>query len=267
MLSDCMAEIIIFLAVLGSAAAGLWDLKTTEVPDEIPALMVAAGILYWFVNSVSTGNAQPLLVSVVSSAFIGAAGYVLYKTGKWGGADGFIFAAIAAMVPVYNGSLFILDYAMNFIIVSGAYLVLYTAAIGVMNPSVFSYFRKDLKKTWPYVAAVPLLYFPVIYLAGIASSPTTLYGIMLTFLVFFWRYAFVIEEKVFKKRVAVAKLRPGDVLEKMVWRGLTAEEIKEIKRKEKYVTVKEGVRFVPAFAINLVITLLYGNILLMIFGL
>ncbi|MBI2578188.1 MAG: prepilin peptidase [Candidatus Aenigmarchaeota archaeon] len=262
-----MPEIIVFLAVLGSAAAGLWDLKTTEVPDEIPALMIVAGILYWFVSGVSTGDAQPFLVSVVSSAFIGAAGYALYKAGKWGGADAFIFSAIAAMVPVYNGRLFILDYAMNFIIVSGAYLLLYTAAIGVMNPSVFSYFRKDLKKTWLYVLAVPAVYFPAIYLAGAVNSLTIFYGALLAFLVFFWRYAFVIEEKIFKKKIAVSRLKPGDVLEKMVWRGLTAEEIKEIKRKEKYVTVKEGVRFVPAFAINLVITLLYGNILLMVFGL
>ncbi|MBI4018458.1 MAG: hypothetical protein HY368_02515, partial [Candidatus Aenigmarchaeota archaeon] len=61
------------------------------------------------------------------------------------------------------------------------------------------------------------------------------------------------------------KLKPGDVLEKMIWRGLTREEIREIKRKEKYAVVKEGVRFVPAFALTLVATLLYGNIFMLLF--
>lgn len=260
-----MAEIIIFLAIAGSALAGLWDLKTTEVPDEIPVFMAAAGILYWFAQSVVTGDPYPLLVSLVSSAVIGAAGYLLYRAGKWGGADAFIFAAIAAMIPVYNGQLFMISYAMNFVVVSAVYMVAYTAVLGAMNPRVFHYYAKELGRIWYYVAAPPLLYFAVVFFAGMQSPATMLYGATITFLAVFWPYAVVIEKKIFRKRVSVAKLKPGDVLEKMIWRGLTREEIREIKRKEKYAVVKEGVRFVPAFALTLVATLLYGNIFMLLF--
>lgn len=262
MLVGFMTELIVGLAILGSVVAGLWDLKTTEVPDEIPALMIAVGILYWFVSSVITGNSYPLLVSVFSSAIIGLAGYALYKTGKWGGADGFILAAIAAMIPLYNGRVFIVDYVMNLIIVSALYMVAYTAVLGFLNPGIFAHFFEDLKKNYLMVVLVPLAYFAVILLLGITNKFALLYGVIIAFLVLFYRYAVVIEKKVFRKRIAAAKLKPGDVLEKMIWRGLTKKEVREIRKKETYVVIKEGIRFVPAFAITLFVTLLYGNMFL-----
>lgn len=264
---DYMVEIIIAIAVLGSVLAGIWDLKTTEVPDEIPLLMTALGIFYWFVQMITTNNYFPFLISITTGTFIALIGYLLYRAGKWGGADAFIFAAIAYMIPVYNGRIFIVDYAFNFMIISALYMLVYSLALGFMKPKIFKHFFADLKKSWLYVIGIPLLYFLVLLATQRLSNALVIYGVLITFLLLFWRYALVIEENVFKKKVSVAKLRQGDVLEKMIWRGLTKEEIREIKKKEKYVIIKEGVRFVPAFAINLIVTLLYGNILFLIFPL
>lgn len=264
---DYMVEIIIAIAVIGSILAGIWDLKTTEVPDEIPLLMTALGIFYWFVQMISNSNYFPFLISITTGTFIALIGYLLYRAGKWGGADAFIFAAIAYMIPVYNGRVFIIDYALNFMIVSAVYMLVYSLALGFMKPRVFRYFFADLKKSGVYVIGLPALYFSMLLATQKLSNAFVMYGILITFLLLFWRYALVIEENVFKKKVSVARLRQGDVLEKMIWRGLTKEEIKEIRKKEKYVIIKEGVRFVPAFAINLMVTLFYGNVLFLIFPL
>ena len=55
-----MLEILI-IAVAGSVLAGLWDLKTTEVPDQLPIGMVVIGIAYWilqgFLGNCSSFNA------------------------------------------------------------------------------------------------------------------------------------------------------------------------------------------------------------------
>ena len=41
-----MLEILfLVVAFIGSTAAGLYDLKTTEIPDEIPYTMMAVGII------------------------------------------------------------------------------------------------------------------------------------------------------------------------------------------------------------------------------
>lgn len=257
-----MFEAMILLALLGSALAGLWDLKTTEVPDEIPAAMAAVGILYWLASGVSTGDYYPLAASVVFSLGLGITGYVLYKTGKWGGADGFMLAAIAAMIPIYSGKLFMPDYLMNFLVVSAVYMIVYSAVLGITNPSVFGHLGKDLKKSWPYVVLLPAAFMGLLFIMKIPNIPA--YGAGTAFLLVFWRYAVVLEKKVFRKKIPASGLRPGDVLEKMIWRGLTKQEVIKLKKKGGHVVIKEGVRFVPVFAITLAVTLLYGNVLLLI---
>ena len=55
------------------------------------------------------------------------------------------------------------------------------------------------------------------------------------FIVFFWRYATIIEKNLFKKRIPSSKLKAGDVLENMNWVGLTEEQVKQLK-KQKMIT-------------------------------
>jgi hypothetical protein len=46
-----MLELIAFtVALIGGFAAGLWDLKTSDIPDEAPALMATLGLFIWYVN-------------------------------------------------------------------------------------------------------------------------------------------------------------------------------------------------------------------------
>ena len=73
----------------------------------------------------------------------------------------------------------------------------------------------------------------------------------------------VIEKNVFTRKISSSKVREGDVLQEMVWRGLTDKEVEKIKQNRKFVTIKEGIRFVPVFPITVVITLVFGNILLL----
>ncbi len=263
-----MIEIMLLAAIIGTAIAGLWDLKTTEVPDRLPYLMIGFGIVFWLVSGIATGDFVPLFYSLVIGSVLLAFGLIMYRKGQWGGADAWILAAIGYMIPFYDGVLFIVPYVMNFIVVSLVYTVIYAIIVGLMNPKSLKLFRKDVAKN------VKLLLIAPACLAGIIAAflATRAYFIFpliflfsfLTVMIFFWRYALVLEKNVFRKKIRVSKLKKGDVLEKGNWVGLTEADIRKMK-KSSYVTIKDGVRFVPVFAIALVVTLLCGNLFFLIF--
>lgn len=261
-----MIEIII-LCALGSILAGVWDLKTTEVPDEIPALMLTVGIFYWFVDAVSTSNFYPFLISLLVGTLLLIVGLAMYKKGQWGGADAWVLAAIGYMIPIYAGKIFMIDFIFNFLIVSIVYTVIYSLVIGVKNRNVFSLFVKDVKKHWLVTAIVPVLFaifILVMFFMDLNVIPLLWILVLVIFLMLFLHYARVIEKYLFKRRIPSSKLKPGDVLDNMIWVGLTPEQVKSVQKKHKFVTIKEGVRFVPVLPITLLVTLFFGNVFFLI---
>ena len=264
-----MIEILI-IAVLGTALAGLWDLRTTEVPDQLPYAMVGIGVIYWLGNWLLNGDSGPLVISLAVGTLLLALGMILYKKGQWGGADAWILAAIGYMIPLYNGSIFIVPYLFNFMLVSIAYTVIYALAIGLMNRSVFPYVAKDLRQNKKIVLGLPLAFLAVTFVISLVQPYAGLrfFNVfaLIVLLVFFWRYATVIEKRIFRKKIPSSRLKAGDVLDDSKWVGLTNQQIKHLKKKKRFVVIKDGMRFVPVFVIALVVTLLFGNLFFIIFS-
>ena len=260
-----MLEIIV-IAVIGTALAGIWDLKTTEVPDHLPYAMIVIGILYWLVNALATGVYTNLIISLTVGTILLALGLVMYKKGQWGGADACILASIGYMIPVYDG-LFIFPYVMNFALVAVAYTVIYALVIGLLNPRLFSLFAKDARKkivliTVPFAALAISAGAYLVY-NFVFMVPITMLLLFASFITVFFVYAKTVEAHYFIRKIPASKLRKGDVLVKGNWVGLSDSEVHKLRSGKKYVTIKDGVRFVPVFAIALVLTLLFGNLFLL----
>jgi hypothetical protein len=79
----------------------------------------------------------------------------------------------------------------------------------------------------------------------------------------FARYGRFVEQNLFRKRIRASELRAGDVLVKDRWRGLTEKEVSKLKAKGGELWIKEGVRFAPVFVITVLVTLLWGNLLML----
>jgi Flp pilus assembly protein protease CpaA len=262
-----MLEIIaVSIAFIGSFIAGIWDLFTTEVPDEVPALMIALGIFNWFVYALSSGDSNPLFISLLAGTVLLVFGLILYKAGHWGGADAWLLAAIGYNIPLYNGQIFMFSFIFNFLIVGSIYMVIYAIILGVINRGVFSYFVSDIKNRWitSIILIASIFSLSLLYIFSYRIIPVIEAIILIVLLVLFWRYAKVIEKRVFRKRIRTSELKVGDVAEDMLWRGITEEEIKKIRRIKRFIFIKEGVRFVPAFPIALAVTFLFGNLMLYI---
>lgn len=260
--------ISILIALFLSVIAGLWDLFTTEVPDEIPLLIAVSGIFFIYIS----GSMPMLFGSLIIGTIVLAIGYLLYKKGHWGGADAFMLAAISYAIPILNARIFIFDFIPNLLIVGTAYIVIYAIFLGIKYKYIWNFYVKDLKKNYKYVIGIPAMFLAFILLLifmTVGYMPVDymplfkIFG-LIVFVTLFWRYGKVIENRIFRREVSPSELKAGDVLENMIWRGLTEEEVKKLRRTKKKYIVKEGVRFVPAFPLALAITILYGNLLLLI---
>lgn len=262
-------EITFFIGMLGSIIAGLWDLKTTEIPDEIPALMSAFGLFIWFVYSLKVGSFYPLVLSIIVGTIYLCIGMLFYKTGQWGGGDAVLMASIGYLIPFFPGVfLFPFTFFVNIFIVGIIWTILYAIIVGIRNKKVIQTFMKQMKVEWGKVILLPV--FTLILLTFISYYTNFFHWRLLICLFFivlgfslFWKFGKIVEQIVFEKTIPVSRLKPGDVLvDSKVWRGLTKEEVEEIKRRKRRVKIKEGVRFGPVFSIALFLTVFYGGILL-----
>ncbi len=265
------------LAFLISLYAGIYDLRTTEIPEDAPFLLVSLGLFLWFAYSLYTGDISYLLKSVSAGTMLSFIGYLLYKLGQWGDGDAALLGGIGFLLPFFPGyNFFPLCYLFLLFVVGAAYTMLYAFVVGILDKRA----RRRLKLSLPdillksfTISLLPACFIPVL---AVCLGISTLIGSLIEFsllafgisfiLVAFCYYARVVENTAFIKRVHVSKLKVGDVLYRSkTWRGLSKGEINALKRKKRFVLIKEGVRFGPVFPIALLISAWLKNWLIAIF--
>ncbi|MCD6477898.1 MAG: prepilin peptidase [Candidatus Aenigmarchaeota archaeon] len=285
-----MLEYIIYslitVGIVGSGIAGYFDLKTTEIPDEIPVIMIIIGLILRGAYFLLTGNLMFLLIpAAVAGAFFGF-GLLMYYFGQWGGGDAKLLAAMGFLIgniPIGCG-LFptYLNYFLNVFLVGAAYIITYAFAMSIINKKISSAFFKSLKgdvKEFSIFTTVIIVSTFMIslffwYTLGtyeiMIMAPIILMGISLYIL---WKFLKTVEEVGFRKKISTRNLKEGDMLgedlpklnlNSKIIRGLTKEEIKKIRKVRKTIWIREGVRFGPVFCIAAIVTFLYGNLVMFI---
>lgn len=278
------------VALLGSSIAAAWDLRTTEIPDEIPYAMTAVALLFYGVQSFLAGSYWPITNSIMVGSALFGFGFVMYYFGQWGGGDAKLLAAIgfllptASAVPVASGTAlglifpFPVSYLFNVFFVGAVYMLVYAAYLALRNRKIISEFKRDVKAS----ASMLLVFAGALLLLSLGMnlllyshfqiqpqiSPIFFNSLSITIgtlgIFLIWRFARVVENVGLKKRIPVSKLRVGDVLlSSKLWEGITEKELKKIRRSGKrYVRIKEGVRFGPAFPLALLFTIYFGDTIL-----
>jgi hypothetical protein len=274
----------ILLAIgLGGFSVAAWlDLRTTEFPDWLPycIIVLAVGVRAAF----AWLQSDPAIVTtaiLTGSLFLGF-GLALYYTRQWGDGDAWLLGAMGFLFPDETGFVpaagsgapfpFPVTLLFNFFLISFIYLLVYSFGLGIRSRQASRRFFVELRKDARGMARVAVLFsagaaalsLGLLWLGAapymllpLALSPLVLLSVM-----FFMRYGRFIERDVFRRNVPVGRLREGDVLASDRWRGLTRKDIESLQRKGGTVEIKEGVRFAPVFVITLPVTLLVGNLLL-----
>ena len=107
-------SILLFTAFLGSSIAGIIDLKTTEIPDEIPYIMMGIGILGNSIKSYIFWSYTPIMLSIIFGLLFLGFGFILYYTGQWGGGDAKILSAIGFLLPQFSSNRSLFPFPLSF---------------------------------------------------------------------------------------------------------------------------------------------------------
>jgi prepilin signal peptidase PulO-like enzyme (type II secretory pathway) len=272
-------------ALVGTTIAAIWDLKTTEVPDQVPYAMIGIAILIFGYQSIAAWSYMPIVNSLIVGLPFLAFGFLMYYLGQWGGADALILGAIGFLLPTYNIQTvfsFPIAFIFNLFLVGAVYMLIYSMVLAFMNRNIIAHFVKSMKASCKLIAFGSVGLFLIFYMANYSVSRFLLYEsdyrimvlnsivpLVLTIFVFIiWKFAKAVEDIGFKKKIPISKLRVGDMLLKQrKLTGITAEQIKRIRKSgTRYVWIKEGVRFAPAFVLALLFTIFYGDVILLLFN-
>jgi Flp pilus assembly protein protease CpaA len=282
-----MLELISLLtALIGSSIAAAWDLKTTEIPDEIPHIMIVLGLVLNGVHSYLLWSYVPILSSVVVGLSLLGLGFLMYFLGQWGGGDAKVLSAIGFLIPTlptgFTPNLFFpfpLSFLANVFLIGAIYMLVYAFVIALMNRKIIHEFLTDMKASSTvllvgsialFTAFIGVNYFLITYFhlnsttnLLVLNSLIPLVATVALYVV--WKFARIVENVGFKKRIPLSKLRIGDVLlENRLWEGITEKELNKIKKSGKrYVTIKQGIRFAPAFPMAIIFTLYVGDAILL----
>jgi len=279
-----MLGIFLFsIALIGSALASYFDLKTTEIPDEIPYAMMAVGVIAHLIQAFLTADPWPFISSlIVGLGFLGF-GFLMYYAGQWGGGDAKILSGIGFLLPTLPNEFkvklffpFPIVYFFNLFLVGAVYMIFYAFVVSFIEKKVWKYFLRDLKANAKFMSLFLIAFLGFLIPLSILmaqnfvffSTKDFVYIAILTSFVCFglfllWRFVKTVENVAFKKRIPISKLKVGDVpINYRIWEGITEEELKKIRKSgKKYIWIKEGVRFAPSFTIALLFTLFFGDAL------
>lgn len=273
-----LQTISLVTAFVGSSIAAAWDLKTTEIPDEIPHAMIAVALILYSIQSFLQWSYLPIVLSLISGLSLLGFGFLLYHFGQWGGGDAKILSAIGFLLPYLNVKTifpFPLTYLINVFLVGSAYMLIYALIYSFINKKILLKFFESIKASSKVIFLGTISMFILFFSVNLYFSnyfhfqqdmlfllSNTLFPLFLaTALFIIWRFAKVVEDFGFKRRIPISQLKVGDVLlESRKWEGITERELKKIKRSgRRYIWIKSGVRFAPSFTLALIFTLLYGD--------
>ncbi len=270
--------LLLFIAFAGTLIASYYDLRTTEIPDLLPIFMIISGILINFSNFLLTKNLENFFLSLLNGILFAAIGFSLYFSGQWGGGDAFLLTAIGFLIPknffIQSDLPFFFTFLTNLFFLGSLYMIIYSIIHALKNKSVMKDFKKQIEKFSLFLVILFFSFFGIslalsqILFKIIDIKTSFLTSIITLVLILIWMFSKSVE-KSFVKRIPISQLKVGDVLlESKRWDGITEKEIKEIKKSgKKYVYVKSGVCFAPAFFIALIFTFLYGNSVIFFFRL
>jgi len=270
-------SISLTVALIGSAVGGMYDLKTSDMPDIVPYAMISIALVVHGVNSYLAWSYWPLLNSMVVGLGLLGFGYIMYFLGQWGGGDAWMLSAIGFLLPSLDKNLlfpFPFSYLFNVFLVGAVYMLVYAFVFTLMNRKIIFHFKKDMKASSKVLAIGSVALFFMLFIfnwflmqrfqlnfdltLSLANSILILLATIGLFVIY--KFAKAVEDFGFKKRIHASKLKVGDVLlENRIFEGITEKELKRIRKRKRYVWIKSGVRFAPTFPLALLFTIYFGD--------
>ncbi len=267
-----MIELIILITVFVMLliATG-YDLKWRYVPDYASYSFIAIAIIERVLYAIELNSLEPIKWVIPSVIIMAGTGYSLYKSGMWGGGDVKIIISVAILLAWFpNESIpMFINFFINLMIIGAAYILPVTFFIGLRKV------KPSRKQSILMIAGLIIS----LTLLNLTLSLTNLLIALSLIIITSLPYLKTIESKCFINPANMNTLMDGDWLVEEVRvdrrvikprkEGLTRDEAELIKKwwrqgklKDKPL-IKEGVAYLPAFLITFLVTLFFGNLILL----
>ena len=235
----------IFISIVFLSIASYQDLKTTEISDNLLYLFLFFSIFINILESLVKNDVNILINSLMNGTFVTIFSIIFYYSGQWGAGDSFLFSSIGFLNPFNEDISFSFFYFLLLSFVGFFYAFLNAF-------SIFFLQKKKIRFSMEEKKFLVLILFTVLFSFSLIKFSLVFLFIEFLSLLVFALVFFRKIERLMIKRVAIDHLKEGDVLlEFKKWVGITKREIEELKKRgKKFVYVKEGIRFAPAFLLS-----------------
>lgn len=275
---------IVMFSIVGLwlLVASCFDFKNREVPDWLNFSLFAAAIASRLMAFVYTWEFSYLIQGLFGFLIGLVIGFAMSYTKQWGDGDSKLIVGISTGIGFSFFNFFDLSnwpflfvFFINSLIAGAVYGIIWGVVLGIIK-------FNDIKKGFSEIG-FKFLFYPAIF--GIIcflivfvffNSFFVLFIpliLILVFSMYLLVYVNVVQKRCMYKKQEINKLVPGDWIAETISikgkvicskkdRCLDEGIIKLLrKNKIKFLLIKEGIPFVPAFLFGFIITLIFGNVL------
>ena len=257
-------SILIPITLFALLIASYTDIKHREVADWINYGLIFAALGIRSIVSVEQGWSI-LLSGLLGLGVCYGLAATLYYTNQWGGGDSKLLMAMGAVIgieyPFTAASLHLGGYLMGLLVLGAAYGLLWMGFLAIQNTKLFWRKTKLFIGRYSPLHTVILIYtafFVIISIKFAFFWPITIFPMSVFYLIAFMN---TMEDTLFLKKKDINELTEGDWLAEDVTvsgkvmltkRTLEMKDLNTLQRlrREKkiaWVTIKEGIPFVPSF--------------------
>ena len=257
---------LIVIGIIWIFGAVLQDLKRREVDNLWNFSLIAFALSYRLAFSVYTGNYWFFINGLLGLAIFLFLGNLFYYSRLFAGGDAKLVIALGTILPlsyswITNFKIFGL-FVLLFLVMGSIYSLIWAMVLVLEN---INEFRKEIIKQIKSYRKLFYLFIVgafvgliVIYFLSNSLELGILFGLVILLFPVLFVFAKGVEESGLKKWISPAKLTEGEWLYqdivvggkkiKASWDGVSAEELRLIKKKyKKDVLIKEGIPFTPSF--------------------
>lgn len=286
-------SILLSVAFIAIAFGAITDLKKREVPDWLNFSLLFFGLSARALYSFLFNDYSIILYGIYGLILYALVAYAMFYAGQWGGGDAKMLIALGAVFGFkfeglsQLGNNFALSFLFNIIIMGAVYGLIYIFYLAITknwkSKFITTIKTKDFIKYRNISIIIAVSYFLTIiaFWSLFEEQAIITYSIFALLLLFPYVWAFVkaVEDASMYRHVKPSELVEGDWVAKPVKvgkkivasakdLGVSKEQIKELvklyeAKKVKKILVKDGIPFVPAFLLGFIVTIFYGNILLL----
>ncbi len=265
---------VIFLSVLAIVwiiFAVVQDVKSREIANWLSFSLIIFALGFRFFYSLFSGGGFSFFYQgLIGLGIFFVIGNLFYYGRIFAGGDAKLMIALGAVLPFYGNFLsnvkFFGLFLILFFLAGSVYGLITSVILGIKNSEKFKKeFINQFKSKRKFVYFIMVLSI-VFLVLGFIESILIYFGILIFIFPYLYLSAKSVDEVCMVKKINPKKLTEGDWLyedvkigDKVIkkgWDGLEGKEIKLLQKK-KYILVRYGIPFSPAFLIGFLILILF----------